>query len=351
MKDLKDTLRAVEILFPNLKENELHLHTKEIPDLPYWLKAAANIFLLEIRNQEPLELTLIQPKSQLTFDQIQNVYEQVSRKSGPNTLLIADNINSRNRPLLVKFRIPFIYKSETIFAPALGMVFKNLHAFETKEGMRAIPFRKDELHPFSLKLISGYLLGKVEKEFQLKGLNEDLIRRGGSPSVAKLSGILAELVNFEFLRTEATGPKKKFIFGDRKKVWQDLQTTTLGNFMRAVQAFYVPGPEQAYVLAGESGLSQHSDLAEPKIVTKAIALADYNTINKETKELHLADSGEPRFVLQLWKENPKLFSSRAENTINPIELYFSMRDHHDEQIQMALEKMLSKLGLTPLERG
>ncbi len=118
-----------------------------------------------------------------------------------------------------------------------------------------------------------------------------------------------------------------------------------------MHVYFISDREQEYVLAGESGLSQHSALAEPNLVTKALALANYNTMNKTTKEQYLADSGAPRAVLQLWKEDPKLFSYSDENTINPIELYFSMREHHDERIQMALEEMLSKLGLAPLERG
>lgn len=346
MNGLEGTMKAVKLLFPKLRENEFLLRPRDLPDFPFWLKAAVDVFLLEIRHRESLDLTLVLPKTQLTFDQIQNIYKQISSKTGPNTLLIADNINPRHRPLLVKFGIPFTFKDETVFAPELGMVLRNLRSFEAK-GKLQPTLLKSGLHPFSLKLIAGYLTGAIEKEFQLKRLHENIIQLGGSPSTAKLSVILSQLASVEFLRTESAGPQKRFIFEDPQKVWNALQTFNLDPFMRSILVFH--GPEKEYVLAGETALSKYSDLVEPKVITKAISLANFKR-NKDAKNSDCTDYNEPRDVVQLWKEDPRLFSSSNGTIINPIELYFSMREDHDERIQIALEKMLSKLGLTLPEK-
>lgn len=349
MQSLEETIKAIELLFPKTRGCEFLLRPKDLSDLPFWLKAAADVFLLEVHHRERLELTLILPKTQLTFDQIQNVYEQISHNAGPNTLLIADNLNPRYRPLLMKFRIPFIYKAETVFAPELGLVLRNLRSFESK-GKLQQSLVKDTLHPFGLKLISGYLTGAIDKEFQLKTLHEEIVQRGRNLASSKLSVILGELAGFELLKTTATGPQKRFIFEDRQEIWNILQTLKLDPFMRTILVQSLPCSEKEYILAGESALSRHSDLVEPKIVTNAIALSNYNTMNKAIKARYFTESGEPRSVVQLWKEDPRLFSSSVENTINPIELYFSMREQNDERIQLALEKMLSKLGFMLPER-
>ncbi|MCM2278991.1 MAG: hypothetical protein NDJ89_13025 [Oligoflexia bacterium] len=329
------TVKALEMLFPPEKGG-LRIERRATEEFPIWLKSAADIFTMEFEKAE-LKLTLIQPKTYLTFDQLQNVYRQVARVTGPGTMLVADEVNPKHRPLLVKFRIPFIYRNETVFAPELAAIVKNMRSLEPRIPALEAPVR-NELRPFSLKLLAGYLTNNLDRQFRLKPLHAHLAQLDGGPSTAKLSLTLNELAHFELLRAEGGGPHKVFIFEDKQRVWEAMRALRFAPFMRTVEVHFVPD-EQNCIMAGESALAQYSNLADPQVWTWATTLAKFA---KMTEANHPPYVDGKAFV-ELWRENPEVFGS--SRMMNPIELYFSMRENQDERIQLALKEMLAKLEL------
>jgi hypothetical protein len=53
MDGLEGTMNAFKLLFPKLRENEFLLRPRDLPDFPFWLKAAVDVFLLEIPHLYP----------------------------------------------------------------------------------------------------------------------------------------------------------------------------------------------------------------------------------------------------------------------------------------------------------
>jgi len=341
--DTNLNLHAFQTLFPGLREGKFRLKAWNASPLPLWLRTAADIYKLDLG---PLsgcpEIFLIQPKEDLAFDQLLNVYKQVSARTGPHTLLVADTLNPKHRPLLVKFQVPFVYRDESIFAPSLALMFNRLRPYELPERMEGREL-KTELRPFSLKLASAYLTRQLPREFTLRLLHQRLVKAGASLSLAKLSSVVTELVQNGFVDAVGAGPTKSFRFGEPKKVWDALCSARLSPFMRVVHDHYLPPGKKDYVAAGETALAGYSELAEPSVRTIATQPAILRQM--KSKGVPFGDFGGLGVYIEVWKQDPRLFSMAGK--LNPIELYISMREHADERVQSALETMLSKYGLIP----
>ena len=345
MEDYKKVIRALETLFPSLRGGRLELKEEALSSFPFWLRSASTVHTLQIPGEDATlqRLTLIHPKAELSFDQLLNVYRQVEQKTGPHTLLVADDINPKHRPLLVRSGIQFVYRDESIFAPNLAMMFKKLKAYKQRDLKGEII--KRQLHPLSLKLLSAHLTRQLPRELGLQNLQDQLKKNGAKISLSKLSSVMNELVQFGMTTISGSGPKKKFVFPEPSAIWTLLSEGTVSPFMKTIELSHFKKSGTDYVLAGESALAEYSDLASPKTLTVAMTMEEYRKLSTSVGAgKTLAQSGA---CIQVWKENPKVFSIKGK--LNPVELYFSMREHSDERVQLALKTMLAEYNLAPME--
>jgi hypothetical protein len=255
-------------------------------------------------------------------------------------LIIADNLPIKHRPLLVKFNVSFIYKNESIYAPELGLKFRRLKRFQEDRIIR-VENKKVALTPFAFKLIAGVLTNQIPSEFTLKHLHEQLHQEGVDVSMSKLSQGLKELVTHRLLLARGAGPTRCFAKADFEKTWEKILALPLVPFFREVETNFVPKNREIFCLAGETALAEFSNLAAGVAPTIAMSLKAFRESHKGKKgEISFGDVYTPS-VIQIWKESPHLFSIRG--VLNPIELFFSMRNHSDERVQIALNEMLQAL--------
>ena len=289
----------------------------------------------------PITVTLIEPKVELTFDQLLNAVRQVTGLVATPTLLIADGLNPKYRPLLVRYEVPFIYKDESIFAPELALKFSRLRSYRDRSRIEGL-VAGDELHPLSVKLLAAYLSRHIQGRTTLQSLHWNLGQAGATLSLAKLSQVVSELVRLEYARAIGSGPKKEFALAEPAQVWTMLLTARMAPSMRVVHDYYWPNNTEDFVLSGESALAEYSDLASP--TAKTIATTPEGFRKMRVDHTPVGDFGGPGIFIQIWKENPKVFSFNG--ILNPIELYFSMKNNLDERVQSSLEYMLSKYGFS-----
>jgi len=79
-------------------------------------------------------------------------------------------------------------------------------------------------------------------------------------------------------------------------------------------------------------------LVEPEIAVRAVAARSLPRSYRETYQ-----EGEESQRLELWRCEPGQYAERG--VVNPISLYFSLRDSQDERVQKELKNMLSEIGL------
>lgn len=334
---LKRNVKALQVLYP--EQIRAKPHPVELDGLPLWIKGAAHLFKITLPDGRNVHL--LYPKATLPFEQLMRVHEALTKKLEDYILVIADKLPAKHRPLLVKFRIPFIYKDESIFAPELGIKFGKLKKLKAEPKLE-VDEKKQALPPFGLKIIAGILTDQLPKEFTLKLLYSAFQRKKAKLSLSKLSETLNTLAANGVLIPHGSGPQK-FYSSNGNALWNSLLDIELAPLFREVQTNYIPKDRRAYAVAGESALSHYSNLAEPKQATIAMATNDFRHVYQQEKStIAYGDFSSPSTV-QVWKSDPRLFA--LDGAINPIELYFSLRANTDERVQMSLDEMLKRYGL------
>lgn len=340
---LKKNLDALKALYPGNTEGELrHLGGDVLKGLPVWIKESIRLY------DFPLEglgapLYLVVPKENITLEHLTRIYRQLAEKLNAHIIVVADHMPPKHRPLLVKYRIPFIYKDESIFAPELGLKFGRLKKFEPTLNFD-LEDKREALTPFALKIAAGLLTNKIPQEFTHKFLHKKLSEQTKLSS-SKLNPNLNELAANGFLLIHGSGPTKTYAKNEIQRIWEKTLATSFAPFFREVQTSYIPNDRGAYSLAGETALAHYSNLADPRQTTIAMTAGEFRNIyHGKVKGTTPRGDFDKLSVVQIWKEDPRLFS--FDGVMNPIEVFFSMRNHPDDRVQIALDEMLNIYGLT-----
>lgn len=304
--------------------------------LPGWLKNAGTLrSYLITGSQTPL--VVLFPRK-LTFDQLIRVHRLVSKTTKAPVIIAADDLPPKYRSLLARERISYFLKNGAINAPELALVSTQ---FATKTHSR-LPklIETNEVTPLGLKLVAAHLTGQLKTTFKLGELFELLKEeKNYKVSPAKLSAVVTNLAELNFVTVHGAGPRKSFEFLPKEEIWSSVQTFAPPRLFRAMDGYYQPVPG-TFVWAGESALSHFSMLGAPG---HPILAVNRKAESQAQAQQTVGDWGRPLFTFQTWHEPPTLFS--LKDCLNPIELYLSLRSESDERVQISLDEMLKELGL------
>ncbi|MEY4616746.1 MAG: hypothetical protein RJB66_1706 [Pseudomonadota bacterium] len=328
--------QALEFLKGALGQ-QIQLKGLMLPGVPIYVTQAFTLCQFGVGDPEQYELLLLTPKRKLTFEQIMNPLRLIRRlRERAIPVLNADDVNPKFRPLLVREKIPFIYRDKTIFIPEIGLkgdIGKMMAAPINKRlGLKDAQL---ELKGFALKIIGGYLTDQVPEAFSQGSLFDELKDSCGV-SRTKFSEAIRSLVDADLLTIKGLGPNKEYRFASKQQLWERVAKIPHGKLFGIVEIENLPLSQDDYVLAGESALSNFSNLAAPNKKTIAVTSKVFKKL-KQRDQLHV---GNQKVKMEVWKEDPKLFSIR-EN-LNPIELYFSLRNDLDDRVQISLQEMLNE---------
>ncbi|MFV8258263.1 hypothetical protein ACNQKP_10665 [Bdellovibrio bacteriovorus] len=313
-----------------------------LPGVPVYITQAFNSYQLAVGTPEQYELILLTPKRALAFEQIMSALRFVRKLRGDTIpVLVADDVNPKFRPLLVREKISFLYKDKTIFIPEIGLkgdIGKMIKA-KTNHGV-GLKNAQFELKPLALKIIAGYLTDQVP-EFFSQGNLFDEIKGKTDISRTKFSEVIRDLVRAELLVTKGQGPKKEYQFLPKQQLWKAVGKLPIGKLLRVIEVENVPVMKSEYVLAGETALANYSNLAEPKKKTIAITSEIFKALKVAGRLM--AQTVADGTLIEVWKEDPKLFA--IKNSLNPIEVYFSLKHDVDDRVQIALQEMLREYDI------
>ncbi len=342
-------LDALHTLYPKHIKGGIHaLPQSNLNGLPIWIKGAVRVFILKLQDepQEPF-LYLVKPEQEMTFEHLMRIYRQLKETLQEPVLMIADNLPSKHRPLLVKFNIAFIYKNEAVYAPQLGLKFDRISRFKEDRTIN-VENKNETMTPFGVKLMAGLLTNQISQDFTLKSLHEKIQQNGIEVSITKLSLTLKQLVENGLLLARGAGPRKCFMKAETEKTWDKLLSLPLAPFFREVETNYIPKNRETFCHAGETALAQYSNLAIGTKETIAMSVKEFRESYEGKKvEISLGEVHTTNMI-QIWKEPPHLFS--IQKALNPVELFFSMRKHPDERVQMSLDEMLKPYKLIRKEK-
>jgi phosphoribosylformylglycinamidine (FGAM) synthase PurS component len=317
--------------------------------LPLFITETYNFYDYSLLDRE-LILAELKDEENFSVLQIEKQFAQLKQTLGKKIVLIGDNVTSFNRKRLIEKGINFIVPGKQLFLPdllidlrenysnpkvrvkdqkllpsaQLILLYHILHRYDDIKTERKPSYREKDLPVYK---IGEYPLYKLADKF-------------GYTKMA-ISNAVDDLKYHELCNV--TGNKEKFIEFrfDRSELWH-----------RAQKLLINPVIKRVFVDEKPPGFSYHSN---------AWALPEYSEINRSRQEYYAIEKGrfyelqkggqlknlndqEGKICLEVWKYDPDILATgiTEESNVDPLSLYLSFKDSHDERIEMALEKIIDK---------
>jgi len=250
-------------------------------------------------------------------------------------VLVIQELSSLNRKRLIEKRINFILPSKQLFLPDMMMDLR-------ENGIpRKVNRETAKLLPSTQFLLIHHILHKnlnIEN-YSFKELSEKL----GYTAM----GITKAIDNLKQLEViEVVGEKEKYIRFklDKVELWKDLEHRESW-VTPVLKKIYVDEKPLMFMLrSNTSALHEYTDINPSGQEFYAVEKSIFYALQKNNALVN-ANEYEGRYCLEVWKYNPVTLVGEMSNdspVVDPLSLYLSLKDIHDERIGMAFEQIIEK---------
>lgn len=287
-----------------------------------------NIVLIEQINEDDFSVLQIEKHLQLIRNAV-----------GKTVVLVLENLQSYNRKRLIEKGINFIVPDKQLFLPELLINLSESYA-QSKTKLKNKSLMPSSQFLFLFHIIHRNNNWKIE-EHSFKEIAKKLDYTPMAVSYA-----VDDLKNHDLI--EVTGEKEKYIKFNvqRSELWYIAeQENLLSN--PVLKTVYVDElPHNVFMLkANASALPEYTSINPSKQHFYAIDKNKFYELQKNNALLNVNDR-EGKFAIEVWKYNPvTLLDEFPVNNavVDPLSLYLSLKDNHDERIEMGLEQIIEKM--------
>jgi Sugar-specific transcriptional regulator TrmB. len=283
--------------------------------------------------EENRRFLLIKEKRSGSIESFIAQADKMSEIIGLKSVMVFTEIPEKTRTLLLKARIPFVDYLGNLFIPDLGMSLRRIQSVEF--GI------EEKLSPSEQAVLISILL-RTKTEFTPKEISR--ITKVSVPTVYRA------LKKFSLLKWVETRYGSYSLLLSKKDVFEAAATFFINPKKDSIYLWYEDihrlreyGVDNRMKFSGEAALSRLSNLAIYEdvyaISSKSFEemFRNLGMINKEIFEVKVGDMVE----LELWSYFP--FSISDDDIVDPISLYYSLKDSEDPRIEMELDELLYKI--------
>jgi hypothetical protein len=337
--------------------------------LPYALRDRYEFFITTIFDAQCLILKERPQREASVADvakHIRAIHNFQAHKNLPETgdlmIFVTDTLPSYDRKRLVEKGVQFIVPGNQLFLPAFGM--------DLREYFRQRLDKPQALSPATQAMLIQYLI---------KGWHHQLLTTRAtfeqSFSYAKMTVTRAikELTDLDIIKPGKELGEAAIIFHlSPQETWERAKEAMRTPVKKTLWLSAIPEAfDTPMLLAGETALAEMSLLASPNARCFAMTAAQFGQIRTRAQsEMNAAygntfgawssTSKTPQSKLQatapyvevpqnhaacciqFWSYEPPR-SNLANGTVDPFSLYLSLKDDHDERIQMCLDEMMENV--------
>ena len=151
---------------------------------------------------------------------------------------------------------------------------------------------------------------------------------------------LDELACFELAQTTFLGRDKLLRFElTGQELWQKALLFLKSPVKKVIYVTEnILNNENIYI-AGISALSQYSMIAEDLLPVYAVEKDHYYKFKRDDRIQEIPSMDGATAKVEIWSYDPGIFANN-NRLVDPLSLYLSLRDNHDERIQGELEEMM-----------
>ncbi|WP_347359249.1 hypothetical protein [Bdellovibrio sp.] len=248
------------------------------------------------------------------------LHQDILKKAAAKPVMfIFNELKSYQQKALMGHKVNYVDMRGNIFLPdallAVRAANEKAAAFPAKLSLRG----KAAIIRY---LVVGDIQGKTVSDFA------DFF----AISKVHASRLVEELRTFELIKINREGVSKHVHFLPKRELWNQAKGL-LGS--PVIARIYLNRKTFGAKLAGYSALGHLTMLDGGMVQTQAIGKKDFSKIEAQLKAVpkELA-----QYCLEVWEWDPNAISEGS--TVDPISLYLSMQDSHDDRTQIALKELL-----------
>lgn len=305
--------------------------------LPMFIGEAYRLYTTVFFNAE---IVLAEPKNYQDFSilQIEKHFDLIKNALGKKLVLILPEMAAYNRRRLIDKGINFIVPGKQLYLPELLIDLReNFSHPNTKR-------KHETLLPSSQFLMIYHILNNNKNwEMEDYSFKNIAIKLGYTPMA--ITKAIEDLKYHEVI--DVKGEKEKFIHfnSDKHELWHDLENRKLLVNPVIKKVFVDKKPEGVILKSNASALPEYSYLNPSRQGYYAIEKNKFYDLQKNNALIN-PNENEGQYCLEVWKYDPMILAEldvHDEPVVDPLSLYLSLKDSHDERIEMALDQIIEKI--------
>jgi hypothetical protein len=250
-------------------------------------------------------------------------------------VLLTEDLTSIYRKRLIEKGINFIVPGKQLFLPDFLIDLR-----EGNQNQRRTQ-KTEKLLPSAQFILLYHILYRNEKRNLEKDSFTQLAIKFRYTKMA-ITKAVDNLVYNGLCTVEGTKEKYIRFVGERSELWNSGLPLFVNPVFRKV--YVDEKPDGIFLFrSNESALHEYSDVNPSRQTHYAIERSKFYDLQK-TGKLKNPNEHEGAVCLELWKYNPEMLANgiTAEDNVDPLSLYLSLRDNRDERVEDALEMIITQ---------
>lgn len=313
----------------------------EADQLPYYLQNLYLFYEVDLFGR-PCLLMLNRTQEGETPAVARKHWQATSEHFRGDVIYLIEVVSSHNRKRLIEQRVPFLVPGNQLYLPMLGIDLREYFR-------RSIQTEMAVLSGAAQAVILREILHRDCSGLPAKELAQVL---GYSPMT--ITRVINELTCRELAIAEKVGREKRLSFPlSKRALWEAaqplLQSPVTKRILISLRDYNEYKAQFGGRLAGESALSNYTELADTSISHWAITAAKWSSISKnnEIRVLERKNASElighgrdqDEVVLEVWAYDPEVIAI-DDSCVDPLSLWLSLDKSKDERIDIACESLL-----------
>lgn len=236
-----------------------------------------------------------------------------------------NSVSMRNA--LVKNGVPFVDLPGNIFLPFMGIVLQDMYRKQLVKADKMMP---------ATQMVFLELLYMENEESVLKSE----VAKKLNLTKTSITRATAQLEEMELIQQVKSGTEISIKRNHPRKEYYEKAEAYLINPVQKVITIMQYEATFELLSAGETALSQVSELNPPRIEERAIYKGEEVIDQLEIVDARYEDL-DACLNVQLWKYNPSYFA--REGRVDPVSLACTFKGNEDERIEMCIEELLEEL--------
>mgnify|MGYP003290775806 FL=1 len=239
--------------------------------------------------------------------------------------VVLSSVSMRNA--MVKNGVPFVDLPGNVFLPFMGIVLQDVYRKQLVKADKMMP---------ATQMVFLELLYMEDEESALKSE----VAKKLNLTKTSITRATAQLEEMGLIRQIKSGTEISIQRNYSRKEYYENAKEYLINPVQKVITIMRNEATFESLSAGETALSQVSELNPPRIEARAIYKGEEVLDQLEIVDARYEDL-DACLIVQLWKYNPSYFA--REGRVDPVSLACTFKGNEDERIEMSIEELLEEL--------